>query len=255
MKRLLLAICALCSLCSLSWSQSVTVTGNVTDSSGNPATSGKVVFTITPISAGLGYTIIGTSILAPGSSTCGINNVGVLLNQTLAGPCLVWGNDQIAPANSLYTVAVYPNGKLVYNISNVLLTASSADLSSLTIVLPRPVVGTQLEANPIITMGFQPLVPAVFNIGNLQSPYASLYSTSANIKNYIDFFNVTSVQVPALGYCRVYNSTSLGMQGVNSAGGSCLTGGGGGGGSTIQVNGGLALGSPVNFQNSAGIAG
>jgi hypothetical protein len=164
----------------------LTVTGLVTDPSGNPATSGYVQFTLTPAAGAVLYRVSGTSALVPAQAQCGINGSGHVMSlANLALPCKIWGNDNITPANSAYNVTFAPNGQVTQTIPNELFQgAGPVDLS-------QPIFAPQVQVNPqyavIYSSPFQTnIIPAadqLFNIGAAGRAYNTIYTYNLVINN------------------------------------------------------------------------
>jgi hypothetical protein len=155
----------------------VTVTGTITDSGGNPATSGTVEFDLQPSSSSIHYYVQGSSTIAPTSVVCAISSTGqVVSQQNPSSPCTVWGNDVISPSNTTYTVTFSPNGQVTQSVAQECITGSTYNLST-----PRfcPVVSIVPQYNtittPQVSANLVPSVPHVFTLGNSQSSYASGY--------------------------------------------------------------------------------
>src|SRR6185312_8987586 len=108
-------------LLSSSWGQSpITITGTITDSSNNPATSGYVQFSLTPTSTALPYSIPPATVIAK-TSRCLINSSGQPKSSVDGtSACLVWPNDLVSPANTLYQITLAPNGSVTRVYNNVL---------------------------------------------------------------------------------------------------------------------------------------
>jgi hypothetical protein len=95
-------------------------------------------------------------------------------------------------------------------------------MSSLSLVKPQPVVGTLLNANPIVTMGFQPLTSNVFNIGNLTNFYATLFANNIDLRNCA---SGTYAKADGTG-CGNPPGSGGTLTGINTPGASGLSGGG-----------------------------
>lgn len=145
-----------------------TITGTVQDTSGNLATSGTVVFQISPNSGGLLYYIANTTTIAPTNSTLTISGSG-----TISGS--LWGNDLITPANTCYTMTMYPNGVKTTSVK-VLITGSSFNINNPVFcpnisVLPQQ---ANISTYPFGTNIF-PTTAHQFNIGSPALPYGAGY--------------------------------------------------------------------------------
>jgi hypothetical protein len=153
-----------------------TITGVVQGTNGVAATSGLVEFDITPQNSSTNYSIIGSTILAPQKGTCGIDALGNVKSLDLTGPCRVWGNDNITPANTLYKIIIAPNGAVSATLNNILIAGSSTDLSNLTAIAPQPVIGTVINASPLITQGVVPSNDAAWPIGQPNKAYTGIFA-------------------------------------------------------------------------------
>src|SRR5262252_4430603 len=151
-----------------------TVTGLITDAGGNPATSGTVTFKIVPQSNGVVFRVAGTNVIAPEQVVGGISASGQLLNQSLSGPLLVWGNPAIVPANTTYQVVIAPNNVVTSDVQGVLIFGTSYDLSNIQFAPITDLVPQQvgIVASPFQT-NILPVAGHVFNIGSQQLPYAN----------------------------------------------------------------------------------
>jgi hypothetical protein len=171
-----------------------TVTGVVQDASGNLATSGTVVFTLSPQNNGVIYFVTGTGIIAPQTGTCGIDGTGNIKNLALSGTCQVWGTDLIVPANLTYQVSLFPNGvgSPTNTIPQQCITGATYDLSN-----PKfcPIIKPTPQFASVITSPIQNnLIPSADNVFTLGSPslrYSNIYAANGN------FTNVTALNIPA----------------------------------------------------------
>ena len=186
----------------------VTVTGTITDSGGNLATSGTVEFDISPTSSNIQYYVPGTTSIAPQAVICNISAVGTLVSKSGSGPCTVWGNDLIAPANTTYTVVFSPNGALNNSVPQEYISGSTYNLNS-PIFAPQVSIIPQYSSitAPVIQGNLIPALNNSFTIGNAQAFYANAF-----------FSNLT---FPAS-----WNGCLLLVNGQSSAG-SCTGAGGG----------------------------
>jgi len=153
----------------------VTITGTITDSGGNLVTSGTVEFDIMPNSASLQYYVNGVTALGTNSVVCNITNSGTLANLT-SGPCTVWGNDVITPANTTYNVTYFPGGQQANTVSQVCITGSTYDLSRPVFC---PVVNIIPQYSfitaPVIQGNLVPNANNVFTLGNALAYYSTAY--------------------------------------------------------------------------------
>lgn len=156
--------------------QPVTVSGNIMDAGGNLATSGTVVFSIQPQSSGIYYYVQGQGALVPQNATCAIQSDGTLQNATSTGPCTVWGNDLITPANTTYTVTFLPNGTQTNSIPQQCIVGQSYSLNAPNFC---PVVSIipqySMIAAPPINGNLIPQGNGLFTIGNGQAFYTNAY--------------------------------------------------------------------------------
>ena len=105
-------------------SAGVTLNFTLTDSSGTP-TQGKVVFTL--VNCGSTPPVVtGTSVIAQKVITAFANSSGV-------GSVTLWGNYQLTPTNTYYTVAFYPaNANIASSTTSYLFsTGGTFDLSNI----------------------------------------------------------------------------------------------------------------------------
>lgn len=163
-----------------------TVTGLIQDPGGNPATGGTVTFLLSPSSSAIAFRIAGTSIFAPRAVVCQISPTGQLLNQAGTGPCLIWGNPAILPANTTYTMVIAPTVSgsplATSTIYGVLIFGTTYDLSNIQFapnveVTPQQ---TALRADPV-EANLIPITGHVFNIGSQQLPYAAIFADNINL--------------------------------------------------------------------------
>jgi len=182
MKRLLLVLLFAVPV----WAQTpVTVTATITTPTGTLATSGTVQFKVQPYSASILYYILNTGVLAPAQSTCGINASGVLLNTTLSGPCLVWGNDVITPGNTTYDVTFNPNGVYDRVIHQISITGAGPYNLAAPVFAPPVQVIPQYVAirTPPYAANLLPAADTVFNVGAPNLRYANGYFTTLTATN------------------------------------------------------------------------
>jgi hypothetical protein len=155
----------------------VTINGIVSDAGGNPATSGTVIFDIQPQSSSIQYYIPGITTIAPQEVTCNIQSDGTLL-ATTSGPCKVWGNDLISPANTTYTLTFNPNGLNTNQVAQeCIATPGPYNIDSpvfcpVVSIIPQY---SQITA-PVIQGNIIPNVNGVFTFGNSQAYYANIYT-------------------------------------------------------------------------------
>jgi len=165
-----------------------TVTGVVQDASGNLATSGTVVFNLSPQNSGIIYFVTGTGIIAPQTGTCGIDGSGNIKNLALSGACQVWGTDLIQPANLTYQVAFFPNGvgSPTNTVAQQCITGTTYDLSN-----PKfcPVIKPTPQGATVITSPIQnnliPAADAVFNLGSASLRYGNIFAANGTFTNSI----------------------------------------------------------------------
>ena len=171
-----------------------TVTGVVQDASGNLATSGTVVFNLSPQNSGIIYFVTGTGIIAPQTGTCGIDGSGNIKNLALSGACQVWGTDLIQPANLTYQVAFFPNGvgSPTNTVAQQCITGTTYDLSN-----PKfcPVIKPTPQGATVITSPIQnnliPSADAVFNLGSASLRYGNIFASTATFTN-----NIVAPNIP-----------------------------------------------------------
>lgn len=156
----------------VAFSQSqVTVTGSVSG-----ATSGAVLFNLSPWSTTVQYYVSSVTTIANQTQICAINSSGAVRNITLSGPCMVWGNDIITPGNTTYTVVFQPNGRTTNTVAREQIVGNTYNLNT-------PVFGPQVNIVPQfqtittspIAVNLVPAAPHVFNVGNAGFPYATGY--------------------------------------------------------------------------------
>ena len=190
MKKLLLLLM----FATLGFAQTkTTVTGVVQDASGNLATSGTVVFNLSPQNSGIIYFVTGTGIIAPQTGTCGIDGSGNIKNLALSGVCQVWGTDLIQPANLTYQVAFFPNGvgSPTNTVAQQCITGATYDLSN-----PKfcPVIKPTPQGAVVITSPIQnnliPSADAVFSLGSASLRYANIFASTGTFTNPISAPNL-----------------------------------------------------------------
>jgi len=172
MKRLLLLLF----LSTRLFAQPVTVTGTITDSGGNLATSGTVEFDIAPFSSSIQYYVPGQTSIAPQSVICSISTVGTLVSSSGSGPCTVWGNDVIAPANTTYTVVFSPNGLLNNSVPREYIAGTLYNLNS-PVFAPAVSIIPQYSSivAPVIQGNLIPALNGSFTVGNAQAFYSNAF--------------------------------------------------------------------------------
>jgi hypothetical protein len=180
MKRLLLLLLTL-SVCCLGQTP-ITVTGTIVDTSNNVATSGYVQFDLTPQNQALTYQIPPSTVIAS-SSKCGINSLGHPV-QFIDGvsACLVWPNDLILPANTLYSVTIAPNNIVsrVYNNALFVSSTNPQSLATLIFIQPQPVIGTIINASPLITESVVPSNDLAWSVGQPNLRYTNIWVNRIN---------------------------------------------------------------------------
>ncbi|HET9179017.1 MAG TPA: carboxypeptidase-like regulatory domain-containing protein [Terriglobia bacterium] len=142
MKRayiVLAAICVICVICGPAWA--TTVTGTVRDSAGNAVSGAAISFRLINIGRGNVARDSGTSIVAPALVTASSASDGTF-SVTLVG------NDQIAPAGTLYEVVMRGPG-FTYGPFDYSIIGPSADLNSLTPEASYPNTPSQIAASQL----------------------------------------------------------------------------------------------------------
>jgi hypothetical protein len=156
----------------------VTIIGTVTDSSGRPACSGWVDFILQPESQALDYSVLPDIVVATPTRARIVAGGQLVADCSRNDPFVVWPNDLILPANSLYQVVIAPGGRVTRVLNGVLISQSvnPQSLASLTFVSPQnQVVGPIVNANPLVTMSVVPGITGVWTIGTSTQRYANGY--------------------------------------------------------------------------------
>jgi hypothetical protein len=156
----------------------VTINGTISDAGGNPATSGTVVFDIQPQSSSIHYYVPGVTTLAPQEVTCNIFTDGTLKNAGNTGPCVVWGNDVISPANTTYTVNFNPGNTNVNQVAQECIATPGPYNIDNPVFCPVVSIIPQYSqiTAPVIQGNIIPNVNGVFTFGNSQAYYANIYT-------------------------------------------------------------------------------
>jgi hypothetical protein len=164
----------------------VIVTGRVMDTSGKPAVSGWVEFRLQPDNQALPYSVLPGLVVANPSRGFIVAGGNVVQHPGGTSPFLVWPNDVIVPANTLYQVTIAPCGVVTRVYNGVLISQSinPQDLANLTFVSPQNnVVGPIIDANPLVSMSIVPGVDNAFTIGQPNARYASGWFNTLNIND------------------------------------------------------------------------
>lgn len=177
MRKVFIGIALLLLLPAAVMAQAITtVTGTIQSATGGIATSGYVEFRISPASNAVQYFVLGTAIIAPQTSRCGINSSGAVVNATLTGACQVWGNPSISPANTAYTVVFAPANAVTNTVARQLITGSSYSLNSPVFTPSIAIVPQSATVNtPPANANIVPIAPNAFTVGSALLPYASGY--------------------------------------------------------------------------------
>lgn len=156
----------------------VTINGTVSDAGGNPATSGTVVFDISPQSSSIQYYVPGIATLAPQEVTCNIQSNGSLMNVGNTGPCAVWGNDLISPANTTYTLTFNPNGVNTNQVAQECIATPGPYNIDNPVFCPVVSIIPQYSmiTAPVIQGNLIPSTNGVYTFGNSQAFYANIYT-------------------------------------------------------------------------------
>jgi hypothetical protein len=156
----------------------VPINGTISDAGGNPATSGTVVFDIQPQSSSIHYTIPGLTTVAPQSVTCNIKPNGTLQNVLNSGPCVVWGNDLISPANTTYNVTFNPNNTNTNQVAQECISTPGPYNINNPVFCPVVSIIPQYSmiTAPVIQGNVIPSTNGVFTFGNSQAYYANIYT-------------------------------------------------------------------------------
>ncbi len=220
MKRLVLFLAIFLSVNSrtlLAQATQTIVTGTV-----DGATSGYVEFRITPASSSVLYFVRSTIVVAPQTSRCGITVTGAIKALDLVSNCLVWGNDVLSPANSLYTLVLAPANTPANTVARLLITGASYDLTN---PVFAPAVNftpqyTTLFANPI-GANIVPSAPGVFNVGTAQLPFGAGYInqlfTNAFNPSTINTTTLTATTASINGHQACASGADFGVKLTNAA--------------------------------------
>lgn len=194
MKKLLLLLLLL--PVALQAQSRTTVTGTIQSPTGT-ATSGYVEFRLSPSSSSIAFRVTGTSLVVPTTSRCGINSSGNVMDTALTGPCQVWGNTLISPANTTYTVVIAPANVIRSTVPLELISGVTYDLSTPVFTPSVRVVpdGVSIATTPIAA-NLLPAANNAFTVGSSTLYYASGYFDTLYANN----LNATADTISALRY-------------------------------------------------------
>jgi hypothetical protein len=156
----------------------VTIIGTVTDSSGRPACSGWVDFILQPDVQSLNYSVLPDIVVATPTRARIVAGGQLVADCSSQSPFVVWPNDLILPANTLYQVVIAPGGRVTRILNGVLISSdvNPQSMASLTFVSPQnQVVGSIVNANPLVTMSVVPGITNVWTIGTPTEQYLAGY--------------------------------------------------------------------------------
>jgi len=159
----------------------VTITGSITDSSGKLASSGWIEFVLQPDNQSLNYVVPPNLVIAKNTRGFIVAGGNVVQHPGGVKPLLIWPNDLIVPANTLYQITIAPYGRVTRVLNGVLITqgVNPQSLTDLTFVNPQQqVVGNVVTANPLITMSVVPGVNDAFTLGTSLQVWANGYFAS-----------------------------------------------------------------------------
>jgi hypothetical protein len=222
---LLLALLSAVVLSGVAFAQSaVTVTGTVKTPTNQPATSGYVQFRLTPAANSIAYHVPGAAAIAPGIAKCGINGTGQVQNFSFSGPCQVWGNDVIVPANSCYELTYAPNNNVSGVIPQVRITGATADLSSLSFC---PQVQITPQSTAVQTTGLNgnlvPASPNFFTVGTQNFNWANGWFANLNVGNLTVGGTSSGITAaPFTANASLYSSLQAVVNAVATAGGGTV---------------------------------
>lgn len=142
------------------------------------ATNGYVQFILQPQSVGTQFFVKGVATIAPQTTTCSINSSGQVVSM-FSGPCLVWGNDVLTPANTTYTVVFAPGNVITNRVARELISGLTYSLNA---PVFAPVVALVPQYNtlttPNVAQNIMPAANNAFNLGSVNFNYAAGYITN-----------------------------------------------------------------------------
>ena len=175
--------------CNLKAQVPMLVTGTITDSGGNVATSGTVTFALQPASQTNPYRVIGSSIIAPTTTLCSISNSG---SPNLS--CYVWSNDLITPSGTAYQVTFKPKGITTQVWNNVYINNGPGSYDLNTPKFAPPSVSTSAFVIPSgsVPNNLYPSFPNSFSLGTQALPWTNVWT---NLINGLPFNNNSKLSV------------------------------------------------------------
>jgi len=171
----------------------VIVTGQVIN-----ATRGYVEFRLMPWSSSIHYYVPTVGVIASQSSRCGIDATGQVVNTALNGPCEVWGNDAIMPANTTYTVVFAPNNTVTQTVPQESITGQVYKLNQpvfAPIVKLVPQYAT--ITSPPLQANLLPAANNAYTIGAQGAYYAAGYFTQLFTQNFNSTGTFSATQITA----------------------------------------------------------
>jgi hypothetical protein len=210
MKAVITALCLIASFAVVGFGQSqVTVTGEVMN-----ATRGYVGFRLIPWSSSVHYFVPGITTITTQEVRCGINATGQVQNSALNGPCLVWGNDVISPANTTYTVVFAPNNQISNTVARESLTGSAYNLNN-PVFAPIVNLVPQVTSitSPPLNANLVPAADAAFTLGAPGRKYANGFFDNLTVDNFtLSSQNIQNLNTDTLnaGNLNVANNMNIG---------------------------------------------
>lgn len=196
----------------IAWAQSpVTVTGNVYG-----ATSGYVQFVLQPSNSGVQYFVNGITNV-PMTTTCAISGSGTV-TAVGGGSCLVWGNDVISPANTLYQVVFAPGGTITNRVNRENITGVAYSLNSPVFGMPVALVPqyNTITVAPIAA-NIVPGANNTFTLGNAGAYYSAAYISAVFTNNLVTTnFSITGTFTAANVSTGAITATSITVPAVNA---------------------------------------
>lgn len=174
--------------------QLATVTGQVSDATGTPATSGYVSFTLMPNSNSYIYYVNGVTQVVPTTVKCGINGSGLVKNLALSGACQVYGVDVLTPANLSYTMVIAPANVPTTKVTNQLIISTVGYSINSPVFQPNFIMQPQIANVSTFPFGTN-VVPTgghIFTVGSALLPYAYGYFDNINVStNFVPLGGLT----------------------------------------------------------------
>lgn len=169
-----------------------TVSGTVQGPGGDVATSGYVLFRLSPNASSVPFRVEGTTVIAPNEVQATIDSNGEIKAVDGVSDLEIWGNDLITPVNTTYDVVYAPEGEVTQTIHRVLISGATYNMADAVFAPDLNFsTGSELLRGSPIEGNLVPLTTDVLALGAAGRYYAAgyireLFADNIHLANPVD---------------------------------------------------------------------